>query len=479
MGNAAGLHANRSPRSFFCALTKIWCFVPHTISQRWSGTIGAVYTRHTEEGFLLTMMHRVGWLFGLSIGLVACATEPEPTLATQDQDVLLEDLFDEIPNNLPLPSTNGFAASFHPAGSVALDNNFFTPQGTNGRHCGTCHAPEDGWSIRPATVTLMFLFTGGQHPIFANNLDTDTPTCDMTTVGARWSCTTMLRQGLFTRKVSPPATRDYDVIAASDPFGVGTTSSLWFFRRPLPTANFRSHTVMWDGANTVGTSLRDGLIKQARGNVTGAQQGAPATDEVIFAIADYENAMAHAQIIGTRTGALDSDGANGGPEAASAQVITDARFDLFDAWQSSGSSWRRAIYRGQEIFNNPNVASGKTCRGCHNAANNGQNIAGTLFDVGASRPEFGPGKAVYTFQRRSDGAQVQSTDPGRGLRSGNFADLGKFKTPNLRGLAARAPYFHNGIARDLGAVVDHYEAAVGFDFSSAEKADLVAFLNAL
>ena len=34
----------------------------------------------------------------------------------------------------------------------------------------------------------------------------------------RWNCTTMLRKGLFTRRVAPPETRDYDVIGANDPF---------------------------------------------------------------------------------------------------------------------------------------------------------------------------------------------------------------------------------------------------------------------
>jgi cytochrome c peroxidase len=413
--------------------------------------------------------------------LVAGCTVDEPVsdVGETDQEVLLEHIFDEIPNNLPLPSTGGLAASFHPSGSVDLSNNFFTPQGTNGRHCGTCHAPEDGWSLKPATVNLLFLFTAGNDPLFVNNLDTDTPTCDMSTVQARWNCTTMLRAGLFTRRVAPPAVRDYDVIAASDPFGVGTTSSLWFFRRPLPTANFRSHTVMWDSANTVGTVLRDGLIRQARGNVTGAQQGAPATDAVIFDMVDYELAMANAQTHMHGTGSLTASGANGGPEAASAQPLVNARFDLYDAWATSSNPHRRQVFRGQEIFNNPNVASGRTCRGCHNAANNGQNVNGTLFDVGASRPEFGPGKAVYTFQSRVTSAIVTSTDPGRGIRSGNFADLNKFKTPNLRGLATRAPYYHNGIAKDLHGVVEHYEAALGFNFTEAEEDDLVAFMNAL
>lgn len=386
----------------------------------------------------------------------------------------------QLPNNAPVADDAGHSASFHTAGYVALDGNYFTPQGSNGRDCATCHVPDDGWSIRPATVVALFEASDGLDPIFVNNLDTDTPTSDMSTVEARWNATTMLRQGKFTRRVSPPAVRDYTVIAASDPFGVGTTSSLWFFRRPLPTANFRSHTVMWDGANTVGTSLRDGLIKQARSNVTGAQQGAPAPDAIIFDIVDFEMALYNAQLIVNGTGRLDAGDARGGPETASTQALVDGRFNLYDAWASTGSPKRKQIYRGQEIFNNVNAASGRTCRGCHNAANNGQNVGGTLFDIGASRPQFArPDMAVYTFRRNSDSAIVQSTDPGRGIRSGNFADLNRFKTPNLRGLSARAPYFHNGIAATLLDVVRHYETALGFVFTSQEEADLVAFLTAL
>ena len=416
-----------------------------------------------------------------ALGLVACGGEAQGEGFGQEQEPLLEEFIDSLPNDFPIPNGHGLAASFSTttAPIVSLNNNFFTPQGTNGRDCGSCHAAEDGWSITPATVTLMFLLSDGLDPLFVNNLDTDTPTCDMSTTQARWDCTTMLRQGLFTRRVSPPATRDYDVVDADDPFGVGTTASLWFFRRPLPTSNFKSHTVMWDAANTVGTSLRDGLIRQARGNVTGAQQGPPASDEVIFDIVDYEMGIGHAQSHAIGAGSLTASGAKGGPENAIEQPLINARFDLFDAWKDSHNPHRNRIYRGQEIFNNPNVASGRTCRGCHNAANNGQNVNGTLFDIGTSLPEFGPGKAVYTFQHRNSPAIVESTDPGRGIRNGVFADLNKFKTPNIRGLASRAPYFHNGIATDIPAVIAHYEVALGFDFTDQEEADLAAFLAAL
>jgi hypothetical protein len=49
----------------------------------------------------------------------------------------------------------------------------------------------------------------------------------------------------------------------------------------------------------------------------------------------------------------------------------------------------------------------------------------------------------------------------------------------LRGFAARAPYFHNDIAATLEDVVRHYETHLGFIFTDQERADLVAFLNAL
>ena len=63
--------------------------------------------------------------------------------------------------------------------------------------------------------------------------------------------------------------------------------------------------------------------------------------------------------------------------------------------------------------------------------------------------------------------------------TGLWADLGKFKTPTLRGLAARAPYFHNGIAATLEEVIRHYEVHLGFIFTDQERADLAAFLKAL
>jgi hypothetical protein len=411
-------------------------------------------------------------------GLLGACTEPLEA-SQDDGDIFVEEFLDSMPNNTPIPNAHGFAATFSDAGYVDLQHNFFTAQGTNGRHCGHCHAPEDGFGMNGPTVTALFVLSGGTDPIFASNLDTDTPTADMSTVQARWNATTMLRQGKFTRKVAVPANRDYDVIAIDDPFGVSTTSTLFWFRRPQPTANFRSHTVMSDGALTTGTSLRDGLLRQTRGNITGAQQGQPPTDAVVGDIVDYEMQLSHAQIYLWGVGRLDAGGAHGGPAHAAAQPLVAGRFDLYDAWKHSPNPARRQIWRGQELFNNGD-RNGRRCGGCHNAANNGQNVEGKLFDVGASRPEFAkPDMAVFTFQSRVTGETVSTTDPGQGIRNGLFANLGRFKTSNLRGLAARAPYFHNGIAEDLRAVVRHYEVALGFDFTPQQEADLAAFMKAL
>ena len=72
-----------------------------------------------------------------------------------------------------------------------------------------------------------------------------------------------------------------------------------------------------------------------------------------------------------------------------------------------------------------------------------------------------------------------TSDPGRALISGKCADLGRIKGPILRGLAARAPYFHNGAAATLAEVVEFYNQRFQMGLTDQEKADLVAFLKSL
>ncbi|WP_394822285.1 hypothetical protein [Pendulispora albinea] len=57
--------------------------------------------------------------------------------------------------------------------------------------------------------------------------------------------------------------------------------------------------------------------------------------------------------------------------------------------------------------------------------------------------------------------------------------MNRFKVPNLRGLAGRPPYMHDGSAASLAAAVDYHDQRFDIHLSAKEKADLVAFLSAL
>lgn len=56
---------------------------------------------------------------------------------------------------------------------------------------------------------------------------------------------------------------------------------------------------------------------------------------------------------------------------------------------------------------------------------------------------------------------------------------GQYRTTPLRALWQHAPYFHDGSAPTLEAVVDHYDQFFGLVLTDEQKADLVQFLKSL
>jgi len=56
---------------------------------------------------------------------------------------------------------------------------------------------------------------------------------------------------------------------------------------------------------------------------------------------------------------------------------------------------------------------------------------------------------------------------------------GEYRTTPLRALWQHAPYFHDGSASDLAAVVDHYDRLFGLHLTAAQKSDLVEYLKSL
>jgi hypothetical protein len=118
----------------------------------------------------------------------------------------------------------------------------------------------------------------------------------------------------------------------------------------------------------------------------------------------------------------------------------------------AGSVDVRAARRGQRLFR------GKAnCDSCHQGS--------TFTDV-LSNLRHGP--VLH------EAAEV-GMDPRYAARSAT----GKYRTTPLRGLWQHAPYFHDGSAADLRAVVDHYDELFDLGLRDAEKSDLVAYLKSL
>ena len=74
---------------------------------------------------------------------------------------------------------------------------------------------------------------------------------------------------------------------------------------------------------------------------------------------------------------------------------------------------------------------------------------------------------------------IVTNDPGLALIAGKCVDIGKFTVPQLRALAAREPYFHDGSARTLAAVVSFYDQRFSIGLTATEQQDLVNFLATL
>jgi len=202
--------------------------------------------------------------------------------------------------------------------------------------------------------------------------------------------------------------------------------------------------------------------------------------------------------------------------------FTPAIFNTFGAWaEFPAPSPRAAVARGEAIFNsrainitgvagiNDDIAAGGlvkgglpafqgTCGTCHDTPNVGNHSFPTPLDIGTGDPSptnpsanmggldmsYLPSITVCKLDTTTTPPLPTSnckttTDLGQGLIDGRFDHVGKIKGPILRGLSARAPYFHNGSAQTLLDAVRFYESRFGLVLTPQEESDLVAFLSSL
>jgi cytochrome c peroxidase len=429
----------------------------------------------------------------------------------------------------------GLIGTYQPSGStVTSQNPFFQSLGTNERTCFTCHQPQNGWTVSAASVQARFYASFGQDPIFRLVDGAVCPSADVSSFTAKLNAYSLvMSKGLIRIGLAMPANTQFSVTTVNDPYNCNTnpvtgltsptTGIVSIYRRPLPSTNLGFLTaIMWDGREP-------SLATQAvNATLIHAQAAAAPTAAQQTQIVNFESGVFAAQEIDFGSGALDANGGEGGPVQLQKQLasfyvgindplghnpqnipFTSTVFTIYSYWENllgnpSLSQRHASIARGERVFNTvPINITGVTglndvlgqpsiagfCGTCHDTPNVGHHSVKLPLNIGiANAGANSPpaldisGLPVFTLQCNSgplSGQTFTVTDPGRALISGNCADIGKVKGPILRGLAARAPYFHNGSAATLTDVVEFYDERFNIGLTPQQKLDLAAFLSTL
>jgi cytochrome c peroxidase len=432
-----------------------------------------------------------------------------------------------LPNPFNSTDSTGTLSTYSTAGGIDQSNPFFQSLGTNDRSCGSCHVPSNAMSVKPSDLQARFNSSNGTDPIFRPNDGSNCPSADVSTMQARRAAySLLLNKGLIRISLQMPANAGFSITGIQDPYGCSeTTASLpAFYRRPLPSTNLRFlSAVMWDGRESLKDSsghfdLNASLTHQAMDATLGhAQATSSPTSQQPAQMVALETALFTAQVQDENAGSLTANGASGGPLNLSNQQFylgindplggnpTGAAFDpnaftLYKKWATlTAQPNRQAVERGEKLFNTlPIAITGVgglndalgvevihgTCTTCHDSPNVGNhslpvplNIGTTVYPPVAALDVSG--LPIYTVLCTGSSTPIQITDVGRAMLTGNCADVGKVKGPILRGLAGRAPYFHNGGAATLSDVVDFYDQRFNLSLTAQQKSDLVAFLQTL
>lgn len=284
-----------------------------------------------------------------------------------------------------------------------------------------------------------------------------------------------------------------------------------------------SGNIMWDGREpTLQTQAQDAaLIHEQAPKAPTAEQLA----QIVGFESNTYAAQSFSFVAGDLTG-HDGSGATGGPENMSTQPLTNfdpvtglpGVFFNYSSWSTSPdtsnpeqAALRESIARGEDLYNNfqitlSNVAgfsnanpgfilngpATDSCSGCHLAQAGTALLPANLVNIGVdgdSEKLGGPAPSndlpIFKITCRApfttpyNGSVVYTNDPGLALITGQCADVGRKLIPQMRALAARAPYFSNGSAATLRDVVEFYDQRFSMKLTGQQKEDLTHFLSSL
>lgn len=357
----------------------------------------------------------------------------------------------------------GFASraagpAFHYSGSIRDAIEFFRPHaGGNGRSCATCHRPEDGFALTPKTVEARWqrlqqrrkIDPSADDPLF-RPIDADDFDSDFTT----------LRTKALVRVTLP--------LPANVKRGDDATATTASVRRAVPTVINAAFSAPFqhDGSHA---TLEDQALSAMRAH---SQTSVDPSPQRLSRIAAFQRHLFSSRRIARMSNALD---------AGEVPPPSDGPLDVLQQ-------------RGRKTFE-------QFCATCHGGATQTQNSDGRFLPTFARGPRASGGEAfvnIFVGTPRPPppglpppappvprffhglpsaglpeqafritlpgGAEVVqvSSDPGRGLVSGDLREFGRFDIPTLFGISNTAPYFHDNSAADIDAVIAHYQAMFRF-----------------
>jgi len=387
---------------------------------------------------------------------------------------------------------------------------FFTPLGSNGRSCVTCHQPTSAMSLSLDLIRLRWAETNGKDPLFAA---VDGSNCPDLPQDKEESHSLLLERGVFRIALPwPPVTAsgqlfkpDFRIEVVRDPTGCNKNpASISVYRRPRVAANLQ-----YIALPTGGTLMADGRERTLQSQATSAaltheQASAAPTRAQLKQIEDFERQLFMAQQWDVLGGLLaepggppllGADNLARGVVGVGAVPAADNLAASFDPWRNLSTAnlairqraFRESVLRGVDLFASRefHLADGKqgTCATCHGPGiNHSIDIGTTNLPTAKESPEL-PLFRITCDASAPPHPQLGRTfltqDPGRALITGRCADVGSILMQQFRGLTAHAPYFANGSAGDLAELVDFFDRRFKIGLTDKEKQGLVNFLSIL
>ncbi len=333
--------------------------------------------------------------------------------------------------------------------------NFLRPFPTsNGRSCVTCHRLEDNFGLTPATVEARYqalqarrrINPNADDPLF-RSIDADDFDQDFTT----------LRTKALVRVVItlPP-----NVKLADDPSA--TTVAVW---RAVPTVVNSAITAPYQYDGRRG-ALEDQALSALRAH---SEITKDPKQKDLNQLAAFQRSLFSSNGVWKLAKALEAGGAPPDPNPPLNDLEKQGKvtFTQFCASCHGGSTL--TVNTDARFLPAPARGPAPGAQAFVNISVQTPRPAAPFFD--GLRSAGLPTRTYIVTLPDGSKRTVVTSDPGRGLITGDIREFGRFDIPTLFGISKTAPYFHDNSAATLEQVIEHYQALFKFlQFSDESQA---------